>query len=268
MERNKLFEGIELDKELSERVEAIMPELNTPEIEEQIVRLMDIKTGLSAYEWMAANFKEEDNLRMLACNLEAARRVHDRYAEKGISDQVYFDTMKCFPRFLAECKRNTGKVCFDRGWWTYRQLSMELFRIGELEYEFVEWQGKKALSIHIPSDAHFSKELVGESLYEARAFYAKHYPEYEDADYICDTWLLAPALREFLHPESNILEFQARFELLNVNEDATDYLVWLFGARSDTPLKELKEDTSLQKAVKTHVLNGGKIGVAFGIIRN
>lgn len=268
MELKKLMEGIELDAELSHRIEAVMEQLDTPEIEEQINALTDIKTGPSAYQWMADHFDDEDNLRMLACNLEAARRMHDKYAEKGISDEIYFDTMKCFSRFLAERKRNTGEICFDRGWWTYRQISMQLFRIGELEYEFVEWEGKKAISIHIPSDSHFSNALVGESLYEARAFMARYYPAYEDVDYICDTWLLSPSLCEFLHPESNILDFQKRFEIIHVDEEAKDYMVWLFGAKSTTPIEEAREDTSLQRAVKAHVLSGGKIGVAFGIIRN
>lgn len=268
MELKNLLTGIEMDEELARRVEEVMPQLNTPEIDEQIKALMNIETAPAAYQWIDTNLKDEDNLRMLACSLEAARRQHDVYAQKGIDDLVYFETMKCFTRFLGERKRNTGEVCFDRGWWTYRQTSMQLFRIGELEYEFFVYDDKPVLSIHIPSDAHFSKALVGESLREARAFMAKFYPEYEDVDYFCETWLLSPTLRELLHPESNIRDFQDRFEIFKIDEEAPDYLSWLFGASYTADLTTLKEETSLQRAVKAFVVNGGKIGVAYGYIRN
>ena len=47
-----------------------------------------------------------------------------------------------------------------------------------------------------------------------------------------------------------------------------DYLVWVFGVPSDTTdLAALKEETSMQKRIKQHVLNGGKIGIGFGVLK-
>ena len=110
---------------------------------------------------------------ILACSLLCACRAYEEYQKKGISDTVYFETMKCFTRFIDETQKRTGRLAFDRGWWTYRQISMQLFRIGELEYEFVEYEGRPALSIHIPSDAHFSKELV--DVYKRQMEYVTFY---------------------------------------------------------------------------------------------
>ena len=36
--------------------------------------------------------------------------------------------MKCFTRFAKECKKKNGAYFFDRGWWTYRQISMKLLK--------------------------------------------------------------------------------------------------------------------------------------------
>ena len=46
--------------------------------------------------------------------------------------------MSCFTRFVNEYKESFNKYGFDRGFWTYRQLAMLLFKVGILEYEIDE----------------------------------------------------------------------------------------------------------------------------------
>ena len=167
MELEILFREIELQEKMAERVMSVLPVLSGEEIETQLKCLMNIKTAPDALAHLTALFPDEDGVGVLACSLLCACKAYKEYQKKGISDTVYFETMKCFTRFIDETQKRTGRLAFDRGWWTYRQISMQLFRIGELEYEFVEYEGRPALSIHIPSDAHFSRELVGESLFEA-----------------------------------------------------------------------------------------------------
>ena len=43
------------------------------------------------------------------------------------------------------------------GWWFPRQLSLQEFRVGCLEYEFVELE-EKMISIHIPSVANLEEK--------------------------------------------------------------------------------------------------------------
>lgn len=96
---------------------------------------------------------------------------------------------------------------------------------------------------------------------EARAFFGRYYPEYKDCMYICDSWLLSPELLKLLNAQSNILAFQDRFGMVRFEPSANDYLEWVFGVPSDTTdLTALKEETSMQRSIKQHVLNGGKIG--------
>ena len=65
---------------------------------------------------------------------------------------------------MEECKKKNGRMFFDRGWWTYRQLSLDLFRVGALEYQISEQRTSGTIGIHIPSDADLSGESVDDSL--------------------------------------------------------------------------------------------------------
>lgn len=48
---------------------------------------------------------------------------------------------------------------------------MKIFRIGELEYEFKEYEGENVIGIHVPSDSNLSKEAVDNSLKQANIFF-------------------------------------------------------------------------------------------------
>ncbi len=203
---------------------------------------------------------------MLYCHLESARRVYDKYRLMGISEQIFIDTMKCFPRFMDECQARNKSRYFERSFWTYRQTGMRLFRIGALEYEMVKEpeNGTLCVHLHIPSDADLSERSVDASLREAEKFFRRYYPAYDGAEYVCGSWLLSPALGRLLPEESHILAFQRRFVIDRVNEEERSYMRWLFQAPDDTPVGALPERTCLQRAAKAYLLGGGKIGVGSG----
>ena len=75
--------------------------------------------------------------------------------------------------------------------------------------------------------------------------------------------MLSPALERLLPESSHILAFKARFRQTGVDADAPDWREWVFDA-DPSPLTELPEHTSLQRAMKRFILRGGKIGVATG----
>ncbi len=207
---------------------------------------------------------------MLFCHLESARRVYEKYRSLGISERIYIDTMKCFPRFMDECQARNGSRYFERSFWTYRQTSMRLFRIGALEYEMVREKGDGALDIHvhIPSDADLGEPSVDASLKEAEEFFRRYYPAYDGVDYVCHSWLLSPALGRLLPEGSHILAFQRRFDVSRVDEDDESYFRWLFQSTEDTPLSALPERTRLQRAAKAFLMDGGKIGAGYGRMRS
>lgn len=204
-----------------------------------------------------------DHLKMLACMLKGSADAYGFYREKGISGQIYLDTMRCYTRFMAESRKSTGRICFDRSWWTSRQVGGHLFRIGRLEYEIVPDGKGAAVELHIPSDGDFSPREVDRSLELAEGFFREHYPELVRAEYRCHSWLLDGQLGGMLDEGSNIRHFQTRFEILDRGGVDAEFIEWLFQTKS-TNISTLPEDTSLQRNVKRHLLSGGQIYTAFG----
>ena len=97
-------------------------------------------------------------------------------------------------------------------------------------------------------------------------FFERYYPNYRQAPYTCESWLLSPALKDLLPPNSRILNFQALFEVDKVHWESDAVLEWVFQKRGNS-LEELPEDTSLQRKMKAYLLDGGKVGEAFGYLK-
>lgn len=267
MERKELYHLIDLQPEIIDRMQSVGEKTNLRTVDVYLEQMMNRETAKSAYRELDVLLTEDtDHFEMLYCQLECARRIFDRYQAKGISKDIYIDTMKCFVRFLEECKRKNGRMFFDRGWWTYRQISMSLFRIGDLEYEFEEYRGEKVIAVHIPSNAEFSREAVECSLEAAGDFFRKYYPDYVYDKYTCESWLMSPVLPQLLSEKSNIMSFQKRFAITEVDQEEKEYIEWLFQVPADTAYAKLPEKTTLQRRVKALLLEGGNVGSAYGIM--
>lgn len=303
MTRTELYQCISLQPDIAEKLEALSCEIDLEELDPYLERMMCMETAPEAYKYLDEYFQHDsgdvgenvcgapstepgyekdheplstgtdqlpegdpDHLKMLYCQLECARRLYDKYQERHIPDQVFADTMKCYTRFLGECEKKNGRKFFDRGWWTYRQISMNILRIGDLEFQFKEYDGETGIDFHIPSDAVFTREAVDASFDQAKKLLADCFPEYKYTRFTCDSWLLSPALGELLPENSKILDFQRRFEILRRGKEE-DCIEWLFQSADDTDYEKLPEQTSLQRKVKKVLLEGGSIGTGFGVLR-
>lgn len=209
---------------------------------------------------------DEKGLKMLCAMLKAAFISYEKYLKAGISEQVFIDTMKCFSRFSGEFKKQKGYFGFDRSFWTGRELSLSLFRLGELEYETtVNENGKNVVCMHVPSDCDLSDEKVNFSLISAHAFFEKHYPEYAAAEYRIYTWLLSSALKQILPQTSKIIKFQERFNICEENP-SDSYKFWVFGDSDQKP-EDFAEKTTLQRGIKRYALQGNAMTEATGILK-
>ena len=262
----------------------VVERLGQVQLDEDEETMCDIHLLTDREKWQDARTRlkeryapDEDGMKILACMMRAMQDSYALYIEEKIPEKIFADTMKCFTRFLKEHEVSFGCCGFDRDFWTGRQLSLLLFRIGELEFEIVSEEAEKAempraekhspylLHVHIPSDADLSPERCDESFRMAGQFLAEHFPETVGSKFACDSWLLSPALKELLPEGSRILQFQKRFEVKSWNKEEDAYLEWVF-KRKDLPLEKLPEETSLQRKMKAYVLQGGKIGEAYGEI--
>ena len=263
----QLCEGICLPAPARERVLAFAETFDFAAVEGQLCRFQSRGDMMQACEELRAILGEDgDHMKILACMLYASAQIHDLYRARGISDEVYLATMGCYTRFLGETLQRTGRLDFDRWWWTVRQAGFQLFRVGEMEYEIVRGEKETYIDMHIPSDADFAPAAVDASLEMAGEFFARAFPELAGCEYRCHSWLLARELREMLSPQSNILRFQERFEILSEDEGDTECIEWVF-RRDGADFASLPENTSLQRKMKAHFLSGGVIHGAKGRLR-
>lgn len=267
MELTTLYRLIGLQPEIVERLKPFHTGSDRMRLGPYLERLTMPETAQEAYLSLKEVLGEDpDGLAMLYCQLEAARQVYRRYQEKGIPERIFVDTMRCFPRFIAECEKKDGRLLFDRGWWSYRQTSMCLFRIGALEYEFRKHEGEPAVALHIPSGADLSEPAVNDSLEQAGRFFQTHYQDYKYSRYICISWLLSPALEPLLSETSRIRSFQQRFEIVQTYPENMEFIELLFQVPRTAPYGSLPETTSLQRGVKALLLGGGMVGSAYGTL--
>lgn len=266
MNRQELCRLIALQPEVAAKLDAAEREINYPALAPLLAALTDRESAMDAYRSLTAALGEDpDCLKMLLCQLTCACGVWDTYRQMGIPARVFTDTMGCFTRFIGECGRVNGRLGFDRGWWTWRQLSLSLFRLGSLEFERRENEGVSSVAVHIPSDADLSPAAVDASLEAARRFFPERFGE--RGSFTCRSWLLSPALVPLLPEGSNILAFQRRFRVVSVERGERDFIRWLYQVPEDTPAGALPCRTSLQRGVKELLLSGGAVGSACGILK-
>lgn len=262
----ELAEQIQMPEAVIQQVGAALEQL-PPEALRPFVETLTGPRWTAGWTQLKTELGEDScGMKMLACMLWAAVYSREKYAQAGILEPVFTDTMKCFTRFVREHKASYGCWGFDRDFWTGRQLSLQLFRLGELEYEKVIDKEERKVSIHIPSDADLSPEKCRESIQLAEAFFKKYAPGFDGVPYICESWLLSPALKELLPKTSRILRFQELFELYHVNWEDRSFMAWVF-SRGALPIQELPQNTSLQKRMKQYLMEGGLIGEAAGRLR-
>jgi len=206
---------------------------------------------------------------------EMARQLNIAIANRqngplcDIPEPIWIDTMKCFTRFVLEHYQSCGEYGFDRGFWTTRQISGKLFRIGELEYELLEENDNKTVSLHIPSDAHLEGGQLNDSVSQAQAFFNQYFPAWGNAPMHCESWLLSPQLKQLLQENSRILRFQQGFDISEAADDALEAILqWVYcltpSMQKNAALKALPETTSLQRAMKAYLLSGGTVHSGFG----
>ena len=267
MNISTLCDNINLQSEIKSRVLAFADSFDFTIADKQLQGFLNYKKMSEMLTKLQAILGEDtDNIGILACMLKASADAYAVYQAKGISDEIYFATMKCYPRFIDETYKMTGKLYFDRYWWTTRQAGCHLYRIGELEYEMKHINNAVVIGIHIPSDADFSPLAVDSSLKHSKQFFAKYYPELSHAEYRCHSWLLDRQLRTMLKENSNILSFQNRFEIFDEGEISTEFIEWVYHTKS-TDYTTLSERTSLQRNIKKHLLSDGVIRNTYGKLK-
>lgn len=143
-------------------------------------------------------------------------------------------------------------------------MSLAEYRIGALEYEFVDGE-EREIAVHIPSDADMSVQSIQSSLTDFYEFRDTYFSQWKDVKLTCDTWMLMPELQKFLREDSHIVSFQKLFVIDSIDREATWYMGWIFPG-CETIDENLPEKTLLQRELKKYLLEGNTFGIAKGHI--
>lgn len=240
------------------------------------------QTAWSEVTALLPTYAEDGGLPLLAATLGGACFTREEYRRQGIGEDVYLATMLCLPRFLRETYEITGRWGYDRGFWTWRQTGRLLFRLGELEFEYRLAErneplpeglqaGDPILSVHIPSDAKLTRENLDASYTWAKRFFSEvpgPWISEKPRAILCGTWLLSPELYGLLSENSGIRRFADDYSLYHIQQNDNAIYRWLYQLSGPVSAEKLPERTSLQRSVKGHLLSGGLIGIAWGILKD
>ena len=138
------------------------------------------------------------------------------------------------------------------------QISSETELYPEDGYRVLIRPGDRCLGVHIPEEGDFSESACEESYERAISVFTSCFPEFDFKGFCCESWMMAPQLKQYLKPESNILSFSGKFlkyPLPSENEDVLNFVFLL----KFTSYDDLPEDTSLQRNLKKLYQSGGKL---------
>jgi len=268
MKNCELYEMLELPEE-------VIVKLNSYEKERTINISVELQNKILCRELWDEGIKElqsileedSDGFKILWELLNIVSNYsYEKYLCKNIPQDIFIETMKICTRFLNEHYKTYGTYKFVWAWWLPREISLCEYRIGALEYEFVDGENRE-ISMHIPSDADLKKESVLQSLNDFYCFRDTYFPEWKNVRMVCDSWMLAPALEELLSESSNVLSFKRMFEIEHANEDAMWFMGFIYPGYGVVD-ENLPETTSLQRKMKKHLLEGKKVGVAKGYLKD
>ncbi len=205
-------------------------------------------------------------VQMLPFTLELHRR-------HGISNEISRATIADIGRnMLVHRKRHGTHGLASPDWLTLHPRGM-IYQLDRLQFEraligkrtgdaiaaagLPFKSGDPALSIHIPDFmGPMTDEACKASFNQARAFFGEHFPDEDYHIAVCNSWLLDPQLADYLPAESNTMKFQQRFTEIRPSEWNNDGPIRFVFGPTETPLEELPQLTSIQRAVVGHIKAG------------
>ena len=216
--------------------------------------------------------KTADLLLLLDCAVE----LRATYQEKGLSEELWVDTMKDLRNKLNECEKVygfSGVACIG---WLQRYFICERFALGRLQYEKMEFphleykgvikKGDIVYNCHIPSSGPLLYEDVLDSLRRAYAFYKKELVN-GIMPVTCVSWLLYPPHKEIFPDGTNVAKFRALFDIIEDGEDETDGDFWrVFHTTKREKLDSLAVTTGLQRRLKAYLQSGKHMGYGLGVL--
>ncbi len=205
--------------------------------------------------------------------LADVRRFHK---QRDIPDDISWATLSDLGRNLVRDRLLLGDGGLRTSNWLTLHFRGSIYQLGRLQFNRMnvraaerEWlasappwvaeafrEGQPALGIHIPESGPLTPQSSDDAFARPRPFFEKHFPETPTRLGVCTSWLLDPQLTEYLAPDSNIMRFQSRFNIVGGGHDGdADILRFVFH-RIAPNVDDLPQRTTLERAIVTHLRAG------------
>lgn len=205
----------------------------------------------------------------LAFCVRAAQELLPVYAEKNISETVFYETFADLARWETAHYEKSDTHGISECEWLTNHLTCGIFHLGTIQFqpneipdEIKENQSLKNMpcfNLHIPKGADLSPDAIDNSIKKALDFF-----KCNNAVMLCGSWLLSPALHNFLDENSKILAYNNRFTIYSFDESEDFQAEERIFDKIDGDYANYPETTSLQKKAKQWLLSGNKIPFANG----
>lgn len=161
--------------------------------------------------------------------------------------------------------------------WLSTFIKCNIIEIGRLQYNYHSFvdldyldSKKHSIKLHIPGGRPLNIVEVKQSIKNAPKYI---YPYFQldyskKLEFYVVSWLFSPELKYFLKEDSNILHFQKLFNIIEYHENLKDFMLFVFNTH-DIPksFSTLKCSTSLQKNMKSYLLEGNQLHIGTAILK-
>lgn len=209
-------------------------------------------------------------------------RTLEQYRAKGISEEIYWDSMRDLRWKFDKCVKNHGIPGIFTEDWHAAFYRMTRFTLGRFEYEHAIFKGREdyhfgtfdlhpgdpVIFFHIPASGPMQEDVRLASYRKAYDFYKNEFAD-GIVPLVTSSWLLFQKHYEMLSPESNIVSFMNDFDILYFRETEAEGFsnAWrVFGPDAVKPPQEWPRNTALQRGYADLLCSGGHVGDGYGLI--
>lgn len=209
-----------------------------------------------------------------------SKRLRERYAERGIDDSIWYDSMCDLKWKLWECKAVKGVYGSFVAYWFDGWFKLTRFALGRLQFEIEYAPGEyrlgtmvlttstKVINVHIPRTLTPLDKQSREDSYRRAAEFFKDELDGAPIVFVCHSWLLYPPAEKILPNHSNIRGFMADYEIVRYGENKENEHpdMWrLFDMDFTGNAADYPEDSSLRAAYKKFLMDGNRTGWGYGV---
>lgn len=199
--------------------------------------------------------------------------VRNYHKSIGVPEIITQATLADLGRNVRVHRKREGVGGLGVMWWLMLHFRGVIFQLGRLQFERQRLGDQiaesinaaggdvtpdtHALSIHIPDFmGPMDHDACTESIRMATEFFPKYFPAWPVEFGVCNSWLLDPKLKDYLRPESNIIRFQDRFNLIETDGESNDSVMQFVFGKHVADLETVTPRSSLERGVIAHIRNG------------